>query len=145
MNPFCAELRPLLRCSVRPWQEWDTLSRVPSAARGCSRSRVAVESLERPLQPRMRFVFAHSILPHSHLASFPFQFCFQTSRLPPSAGSLTPTTSKSSFLGRSFSTVQMGPGSAPASGIMAAPESPYGTLKRGAPGRGSSTRLTPYK
>ena len=79
------------------------------------------------------------------LTSFPFKFFFQTSRPPPSAGSLTPTTSKSSFLARSFSTAQMGPGSAPASGIMAAPESPYGTLKRGAPGRGSSTRLTPYK
>ena len=71
----------------------------------------------------------------------------QTSRLPTSSGNVTPTTSKSSFLGRSFSTAQMGPvGSAPSSsGAMAAPDSPYGTLKRGAPGRGSATRLTPYK
>ena len=81
---------------------------------------------------------------HQSFPSF-IEILFQTSRVPPSAGSLTPTTSKSSFLARSFSTAQMGPGSAPASGIMAAPESPYGTLKRGAPGRGSSTRLTPYK
>ena len=94
--------------------------------------------------PASNAVRFHQLNPRT-FASFPFEFCFQTSRLPPSAGSLTPTTSKSSFLGRSFSTAQMGPGSAPASGIMAAPESPYGTLKRGAPGRGSSTRLTPYK
>ena len=82
---------------------------------------------------------------HEHLSSIISKYLFQRSRLPPSAGCLTPTTSKSSFLARSFSTAQMGPGSAPANGIMAAPESPYGTLKRGAPGRGSSTRLTPYK
>lgn len=52
------------------------------------------------------------------------------------------------FFGRSVSTVHMN-GSA-SSGVtapptMRAPESPYGTLRRGAPGRNSATNITPYK
>ncbi|TRY71154.1 hypothetical protein TCAL_09287 [Tigriopus californicus] len=67
-------------------------------------------------------------------------------RLPysPSPGGRNAPGTPTKFFGRSVSTVHM-TGSSGAPPAMRAPESPYGTLRRGAPGRNSATNITPYK
>ena len=69
----------------------------------------------------------------------------QHTKLTPDLQRITPTlrsATPSKFFNRSFSHAQISDESSVA---MRAPESPYGTLRRGSQARSSATHLTPYK